>query len=253
MKSGSRRHRVVLRALLIFLLTGCTTQIKGLSQEVYRSPDFVINLVNHGGLALLPVIVLKQPSDANQAGNPEIPAAPYAAPNPPSVADKGEYERRDDGRDAYRILLSKTLMSSMQERRGTLRLVSPFDALKMLNDQELTPSYRAFTRDFPRVGCNQETLHRFGQALSCRYLFISQAVVTESNPEVSLTIIWSFGQRTMMRSIMVSGQIWDTETGKQVWEGSGIGYNRLHAYQYAPLDEELAQQAVDSLLDRLMN
>lgn len=254
MKIGSRLHRAVIPALLIFLLAGCgAPQIKGLSQEVYRGPDFVINLVNHGGLALLPVIVLKQPSDANQAGNPQIPAAPYAAPNPPSMTDQEEYDRRDDGRDAYRMLLSKTLMSSMQVRRGTLRLVSPFDALKMLNDQELTSSYRAFIRDFPRVGLNQETMQRFGQALGCRYLFISQVVVSEAKPEVSLTIIWSFGQRTLMRSIMVAGQIWDTETGKQVWEGSGLGYNRLHAYQSSPLDEELAQKAVDSLIDRLMN
>jgi hypothetical protein len=141
----------------------------------------------------------------------------------------------------------------MQGHRGNLRLVSPFDALKTLNDQELTTKYRDFTRDFPRVGFNQATMQLFGQALNCRYLFISQAVVVESKPEVSLTIIWSFGQRSMMRSIMVAGQIWDTETGKQVWEGSGIGYNRLHAYQNPPLDEELAQKAVDSLLNRLFN
>lgn len=254
MESGSRLHLVFLTPLLIFLLAGCgAPRIKGQSQEVYRGSDFAINLVNHGGLALLPVIVLEQPSDLNQAGTTQIPAAPYTSPTPPSMADKAEYDRRDNGRDAYRILLSKTLMSSMQSRRGTLRLVSPFDALKILNDQELTSQYRAFTRDFPRVGFNQETMQRFGQALNCRYLFISQAVVSETNPEVSLTIVWTFGQRSMMRSIMVAGQIWDTETGKQVWEGSGLGYNRLRAYQSSPLDEELAQKAVDSLLDRLMD
>ncbi|OIP50381.1 MAG: hypothetical protein COX17_01595 [Deltaproteobacteria bacterium CG23_combo_of_CG06-09_8_20_14_all_60_8] len=253
METGVKLPRFILAALIICMLAGCAPRIQGLSQEVYRDPDFVIDLVNHGGLALLPVIVLEQPSDVKQAGNPQIPAAPYTSPTPPSEADKAEYERRADGRDAYRILLSKILMSSMQGRRGAMRLVSPFDALKILNDQEMTANYRAFTRDFPRVGFNQETLHRFGQALACRYLFISQAVVSEAKPEVSLTIIWTFGQRTMMRSIMMAGQIWDTETGKQVWEGSWIGYNRLHAYQSSPLDEELAQQAVESLIERLMN
>ena len=57
METGVKLPRFILAALIICMLAGCAPRIQGLSQEVYRDPDFVIDLVNHGGLALLPVII----------------------------------------------------------------------------------------------------------------------------------------------------------------------------------------------------
>lgn len=37
-----------------------------------------------------------------------------------------------------------------------------------------------------------------------------------------------------------------------MWEGLGIGYNRLSAYESTPLIEEIAGEAVDSLLEKII-
>ncbi len=233
----------------LLLLAGCSPIVKGWSQESYRSPEFSSDALNEGGLALLPVIVLERPPEMSKAADGRVPPAPYA-PESPSTDPGGE--TTVDAHDAYRVSLGKMLLSKIQSRRPGLRLVSANDALKRLNDEGLTSAYRRFNRDFPRVGFDGDLLKSFGRVLNCRYVFIGQAVVSESRAEASLRIIWTFGRQSVLRSVKISGQIWDTVVGQQVWEGTGVGYNRLTAYEGLPLTEEMASQAVDSLLETVM-
>ncbi|MBE9547743.1 MAG: hypothetical protein IMF10_09680 [Proteobacteria bacterium] len=249
-KVSLRRPSIWTLLLIILLLsTGCYPIIKGWSQESFRHPEFSNGALNQEGLALLPVIILEGTYKKVEEPTGQIPPAPYAHTTLPADRGKGKTVITHD---AYRIILSEILLSKIQTRRPSLRLISPTDALKRLNDEGLTDAYRKFSSDFPKVGFDDVLLKNFGKALNCRYLFIGQAVVTESKSEASITFVWSFGRKSVLRSVKISGQIWDTFTGRQVWEGFGVGYNTLSAYEKAPLIEEIANQAVDSLLKNIM-
>ena len=247
------RKSYVLLLLLIFIIlpmqTGCCPVIKGWSQESFRSSEFSADSLDQEGLALLPVIILKATYKMTEEPASQIPPAPYAQPTP--SADKGK-EKKVFIHNAYRIILSEILLSKIQSMWPSLRLVTPSDALKRLNDEGLTGAYCKFNSDFPKVGFDDNLLKSFGKTLNCRYLFISQAVVTESKSEASIIFVWTFGSKSVLRSVNISGQIWDTIEGRQVWEGFGIGYKRLFSYEKTPLVEEIASKAVESLLKNIV-
>lgn len=230
---------------LFILTTGCSSRIEGWSQESFRTSDFDIGTLQREGLALLPVIILEETYKKEEEPGGRIPDAPYTqpAPGPLKVGEK-----KPVAHDAYRVILSEVLLSSVRLKYPNLRIISPGDSLKRLNDAGLAADYHKFNSDFPRAGFDGPLLHRFGKALNSRYIFVSQAVLTESKSDTSLIIIWSFGRRSILRSVKISGQIWNTTTGTQIWEGLGVGYNRLSSYEQPPLVEEIAREAVDSLL-----
>ena len=247
------RKSYVLILLLIFIIlpmqTGCYPVIKGWSQESFRSSEFSADAMKQEGLAILPVIILREIYKKTEEPAGQTPPAPYAQPTPP--ADKGK-EKETILSNAYRIILSEILLSEIQSMWPFLRFVTPSDVLKRLNDEGLTGAYCKFDSDFSNVGFDNDLLTSFGKTLNCRYLFISQAVVTESKSEASIIFVWTFGSKSVLRSVNISGQIWDTIEGRQVWEGFGVGYNRLLSYEKIPLVEEIASKAVQSLLKNIV-
>lgn len=235
--------------ILLFMLAGCFSIIKGWSEESFRNAEFSDEAMSREGLAIIPVIILKDTLKKGEEPGGAIPSAPYAESTP---AEDRKKEKKIITRDAYRVILNEILMSNIQSRRPSFRLVSPSDVLKRLNDAGLTNTYLKFNSDFPKVGFDSKILKKFGDTLNRRYLLITQAVVTESKTEASFIIIWTFGRKSVLQYVKISGQIWDTVTGQQMWEGLGIGYNRLSAYESTPLIEEIVGEAVDSLLEKII-
>ncbi len=247
-----RRDILVSVCLLIVLVlpVSCAPRIKGWSLEAYRGPDFNMASLNEEGLALLPVMVVAvDPAKAAERSS-QTPSAPYVPQVPPG--EEGEGKPSAIATNAYRISLTETLLSKIKYRWPALRVISPGDCLKQLNDAGYTASYLKFDHDFPKVGVNGNQLKSFGQALDCRYIFISQAVVAQVESEATIRIVWSFGRKSVLRSVKISGEIWDIASGSQIWEGSGVGYNRLGMYEGAPLTEDIVNEAVERLLETIM-
>jgi len=220
-------------------------QIKSWSHETYRKSDLGINLINSNRIALLPVIIMDYPEYESKGSNKPIPSAPYAKPRP------GSKQREQNGHNtsiAYRMILSEILLSKLQSKWPQADIISPGDVLKRLNDAGFTNSYIRFNQDFPNTGINGAQIKKFGKALNCRHFLICQAVITEIKSDATITIVWSFGRKSVLRTVKISGQIWDAVNGKQLWAGSGTGYYRLYAYEGWPLIEEMASKAVDSLI-----
>lgn len=65
-------------------------------------------------------------------------------------------------------------------------------------------------------------------------------------------MVWTFGRKSILRAVKITTQIWDTENEKLLWEGSSVGYNQLRAYDAPPLAEEVANKAVDGLLNSVI-
>ena len=249
LKKIALRGSVLLLVIAIgFLFSSCTGQIKSWSHETYRKADLGANLINTNRIALLPVIIMGYPELDSKVNSGRIPSAPY------TKARSGSKEKDKNGHNtsiAYRMILSELLLSKMQSKWPNADIVSPGDVLKGLNDAGLTESYVKFNQHFPDTGINGEQIKKFGEALNCRHFLICQAIITETKSDATITIVWSFGRKSILRTVKISGQVWDAIHGKQLWAGSGTGYYRLYAYEGWPLIEEMAIKAVDSLIQNI--
>lgn len=232
------------------ILTGCAPKIEGWARESYRIKGFDGQTLTRGRIALFPVMILQKGQRVPKEWGNLVPPAPYT----PASGQKGsEQETQSSPPEEYRISISQILLQKMEARNPALNIVPPADVLKALNDAGLAKSYTEFDRDYLRSGLDEAQLRAFSHALGCRYLFMTQAGVEKTESSTSVTFIWSFGSRACMRSVKVFAQIWDADTGKEVWQAGGSGYTRVTGYGSPPLVRNLADIAVDHLLGTLLS
>lgn len=241
----SRLLRPMLVILVVCLLGGCSAKIHCWSEESFRSKDFNEEKLQKQGLALLPVIILDHSIGTPTAMESSHPSAPYA-PGP------GESEKQGRSTvlspESYQVILNEMLIGKIRTKRPSFQLIPPGDVLIRLNDKNLPCDFIRFGKNFTKSGPEPEQLKCFSKALNSRYLFISQAAVTEFKSDASVTFIWSFGRKSIIRSVNLYAQVWDIQQEKQIWDGFGVGYQRLSAYEGSALFEQMASTAVDSLL-----
>lgn len=247
----SIKHCVISITVILMLAwtTSCSNKIKGLSEEAFRINQFDDASLATEGLALMPVIVLDQVEKTPNASGGEKAKAPYAPEYREASVGENISKLRQN---VYQVILNGILLAKIQSRRPALKLIPPGDVLIRLNDSKTPCSYSHFTQRYIKNGFSKEQLAAFGSALNCRYLFLNQAAVTENQSDISFSFIWKFGRKSLLQSVKINGQIWDTESGRQVWEGIGVGYIRLSGYQGPPLIEKLAVEAVDNLLAKMI-
>ncbi len=238
---------IIMLVFPLLLLNSCSAKITGRSQETFRSPNFSIPVIDEGGLALLPVMVLARPtkSDKGVFESQPYPSAPYASTDP---QQSKETSRVIDADDVFKIGIGDMLLRNVRNGHRNIRVVSPSDCLKCINDDGLTDFYLKFDRDFSKTGIDGNVLSRFANAFKCRYIFISQAVIHEYKSDSSLSIIWTFGKKSTLRSVHVTGQIWDSTDGHRIWAGHGTGYIEMNPYEKAPLTEDITEKAFERLI-----
>jgi len=241
----SRSFRSMLVLLVVCLLGGCSAKIHCWSEESFRSNDFNEEKLQKEGLALLPVIILDHSLETPTAMDSPHPSAPYAPAPGKSAKDRGVTVI---SHESYQVILNEILIGKIQTKRPSFKLMPPGDVLIRLNIKNLPCDLHRFSKNFTKSGLDPEQLKCFSKALNSRYLFISQAAVTEYKSDASVTFIWTFGRKSIIRSVNLYGQVWDTQQEKQIWDGFGVGYQRLSAYEGSALFEQMASTAADSLL-----
>lgn len=232
------------------VVTACAPKIEGWARESYRIKHFDEQMLARGRIALFPVMILQKGQLAVKQWESLVPPAPYT---PESRQKASEPEPQSPTPEEYRIGISQILLQKMQARNSALKILPPADVLKGLNDAGLAKSYMEFDRDYLRLGLDEAQLRAFSHALGCRYLFMTQAGVEKTESSTSVTVVWSFGSRASIRSVEVFAQIWDADTGREVWQAGGSGYARVTGYGSPPLVRTLADVAVDHLLGTLLS
>jgi len=241
---------LLLLALLLISQTGCHSRIKEWSQNVYGTSDQLLAELRKEKLAVLPVIILEQPKDDKKRMQTKQPPAPYA-PDDSSFEPK-EMPQNSIGSDAERLGITDILLRKLGANIHSISVISPGDCLKRINDAGLTASYLRFDRNFPRLGVDSEYLTSFSRAVGSRYVLISTALIAENNSDSSITVIWTFGRKSVLRSVRLSGQIWDAQSGRKLWAAYAIGYNNMVPYESPALQEEVMDRAVESFVNIMM-
>lgn len=232
------------------ILNGCAPKIEGWARESYRTKHFDTQILARGRIALFPVMILQKGQPVPKQWKSPIPPAPYT---PASRQKAPEQQSLSPTPEEYQISFSQILLQKIRAGNPALKILPPADVLKGLNDAGLAKSYMEFDRDYLRLGLDEAQLSAFSHALGCRYLFIAQAGVEKTQSSTSVTFVWSFGRRTSIRSVALFAQIWDADTGREVWQASGAGYSRVTGYRAPPLVRDLADVAVDHLLGTLLS
>ena len=75
--------------------------------------------------------------------------------------------------------------------------------------------------------------------MGSRYLLICTALIAEKNSDSAITVIWTFGRKSTLRSVRLSGQIWDAKSGRKLWAAYAIGFNNMVPYESPALEEEI--------------
>jgi hypothetical protein len=241
--SGS--FRLILALLVVCLLDACSAKIQSWPEESFRSNDFNEENLQKEGLALLPVIILDHSLETPREVDSPHPSAPYAPASGKSAKDGNVTVL---SHESYQIILNEILIGKIQTKRPSFKPMPPGNVLIRLNDKNLPCDFPRFSKNFTTSGLEPDQLKCFSKALNSRYLFVTQAAFTEYKSDASVTFVWTFGRKSIIRSVNLYGQVWDTQQEKQVWSGFGVGYQRISAYEGSVLLEQMASTAVDSLL-----
>ncbi len=253
MGSGRKKLKSIIAFIAVIsllLMSACSPKIHGWAQESFRKKDFQNEALYNQTLAIFPVLVLEAPIE-KPPKSLELNTAAQPGYSDGRIQVTEAEQKQQITKETYKIVFDEMLLKKFQERYNTIQLMTPGTILKKINDNKLTASYEKFVQNFQLIGLDEELLKSIGKVLDCRYLFLSQVVVTESKSENYYTIVWTFGGKSTLSSMKISSQIWDMESGAQVWEGSGVGFTKLSLYAGSPLVEDLAKQAVESLLENI--
>lgn len=160
------------------------------------------------------------------------------------------------GLQGFNPPLSHALNAALTEASPSIRGIAAHETVNVLNQQGLATEYGTLIAGFGRGGIlESEPLRRIGSALSSRYVLLPG--LAEFNQVIidRLSIYgWNFIQ-SRVTTLRLWLQLWDTQTGKIVWESAGevtVATKLLRSEQTVALDEIARKLWLRMIQDNLL-
>jgi hypothetical protein len=160
------------------------------------------------------------------------------------------------GLQGFNPPLSHALNAALSEASPPIRGIAAHETVNVLNQQGLATEYGTLIAGFGRGGIlESKPLRRIGSALSSRYVLLPG--LAEFNQVIidRLSISgWNFIQ-SRVTTLRLWLQLWDTQTGKIVWESAGevtVATKLLRSEQTVPLDEIARKLWLRMIQDNLL-
>ena len=160
------------------------------------------------------------------------------------------------GLQGFNPPLSHALNAALSEASPPIRGIAAHETVNVLNQQGLATEYGTLIAGFGRGGIlESKPLRRIGSALSSRYVLLPG--LAEFNQVIidRLSIYgWNFLQ-SRVTTLRLWLQLWDTQTGKIVWESAGevtVATKLLRSEQTVPLDEIARKLWLRMIQDNLL-
>jgi hypothetical protein len=157
------------------------------------------------------------------------------------------------GQEEDRQALALTYTETLELSRPGLRIVPLAETLGKINSSGLTGEYRRMYEDSRLTGIlNRDTLQKVARTTDARYL----AQLKLSGFKQGSENRWGFlGLRivdTQLTSLRMYLQIWDSETGMIVWEGSQELTASIDTMKNDPITFKVAvEESAKELISRL--
>jgi hypothetical protein len=160
------------------------------------------------------------------------------------------------GLQGFNLPLSHALNGALSEASPPIRGIAAHETVNVLNQQGLAAEYGTLIAGFGRGGIlESKPLRRIGSALSSRYVLLPG--LAEFNQVIidRLSIYgWNLIQ-SRVTTLRLWLQLWDTQTGKLVWESAGevtAATKLLRSEQTVPLDEIARKLWLRMIQDNLL-
>jgi hypothetical protein len=160
------------------------------------------------------------------------------------------------GLQGFNPPLSHALNAALSEASPPIRGIAAHETVNVLNQQGLATEYGTLIAGFGRGGIlESKPLRQIGSALSSRYVLLPG--LAEFNQVIidRLSIYgWNFIQ-SRVTTLRLWLQLWDTQTGKIVWESAGevtVATKLLRSEQTVPLDEIARKLWLRMIQDNLL-
>ena len=160
------------------------------------------------------------------------------------------------GLQGFNPALSHALNAALSEASPPIRGIAAHETVNLVNQEGLAAEYGALIAGFGRAGIlESKPLRRIGSAVSSRYVLLPG--LAEYNQVIidRLSISgWNLIQ-SRVTTLRLWLQLWDTQTGKIVWESAGevtVATKLLRSEQTVPLDEIARKLWLRMIQDNLL-
>lgn len=159
---------------------------------------------------------------------------------------------RGNGLGEYRMTVSDIIEKTFREDRPGIGIVTAREALNRINSSGMTNDYAVMLQSYDITGIlDKKVLARIGEILDVKYIVQPKL---SSFTERTSTRLSAFGLSlisTRETTVKISLQVWDTNTGDIVWEGSGQATVAVEALRAKSVSfEEVAEAASKSLIKK---
>ncbi len=138
--------------------------------------------------------------------------------------------------------MNRSIAQGISSTNPGLRIISPSESLRLLNESGVADEYALFVSDFNTSGvADSERLKVIGEALGADAIFQASLLGLERRDG-------QYGRNGGETRITITASIVETVTGKMVWQASAEGFMRTATTMgSSPQVSEAAQLAVDKI------
>lgn len=144
--------------------------------------------------------------------------------------------------------VNRKIIQALSAKNPNVRIVSPSEALRKINDSDLAEEWADFVEDYYTSGiANQKILQKVSSVLNVDAVMQGQLLTVSQSDG-------AFGYTKAQSRITLSFSIIETKTAKPIWEASADGIKGSYTtVAEAPPLIEAINLAVDKIVDNVPN
>jgi hypothetical protein len=156
-------------------------------------------------------------------------------------------------READKQALALAFATILERDRPGIRVVSMPALLSAVNTADLDQEYKRMYRDYLQTGIlDGNVLRPVGEAGDVRYLIQLNLANFEQVSRGRLSLLGLRFIETKIANMRVFLQVWDSQTGKVIWEGGGeLNYTFETVVEQPVFFLQVAQKAAERLYEDL--
>ena len=118
--------------------------------------------------------------------------------------------------------VSRSLGVALEQSNRPIKVVSAYETLSLINEAGLAVEYQDMVSGYSRTGVlHRPVLEKIGRTLDAHYVFQPTLATFSQSTSGRLSILGLRLVQTRISILRLTVQLWDTRTGKILWESSG--------------------------------
>ena len=128
------------------------------------------------------------------------------------------------GAEGYSHQVSRSLGTALEQSNRQIKVVPPYETLSLINEAGLAEEYEELVSGYSRSGILHEPLlEKIGRGLDAKYVFQPTLVMFFQSTSGRLSFFGLRLSQTRISILRLTMQLWETRTGKILWESTGEG------------------------------